>query len=103
MPNDAPALAAVPATTARHRARYDADVVISGGPNQEMDRFPKAVLCLIILSIIIPFALRLLLRGFPPDHDAQVSHAIQDGPPTGYRAHLGAYPAPHLILPIHTD
>ena len=39
---------------------------------------------------------RLLLRGSPPDHDAQVSYAIQGGPPTGYRAHREANPAPVL-------
>ena len=39
---------------------------------------------------------RLLLRGSPPDRDAQVSYAIQVGPPTGYRAHREANPAPVL-------
>ena len=46
-----------------------------------MDRFPKAVGLSTDPVDHHPVRYAAASKGFPPDHDAQVSRAIRDGPP----------------------
>ena len=80
MPYDAPGSRCGGGDLHSLRARYDTDVVISGGPNHEMDRFPKAGG--LSMDSVDHHLVRYTAasRGFPPDRDAQDSGAAHDDP-----------------------